>query len=67
VVINIKTQNLTHSYLGQLQFYVNYFDRIEKLPHEKPTISILFCEEKNNAVVKFKLPENNQTILTSEY
>jgi predicted nuclease of restriction endonuclease-like (RecB) superfamily len=67
IVIEIKTHKLTHSDLGQLQMYVNYFDRIEKLPHEKPTIGILLCAEKNNAVVKFTLPENNQTILASEY
>jgi len=67
IVIEIKTNKLTHSDLGQLQMYVNYFDRIEKLPHEKPTIGILLCADKNNAVVKFTLPENNQTILASEY
>ena len=47
--------------------YVNYFDRIEKLEHEKPTIGILLCADKNNAVVKFSLPENNTTILASQY
>lgn len=67
IVIEIKTNKLTHSDLGQLQMYVNYFDRIEKLQHEKPTIGILLCAEKNNTVVKFTLPENNQTILASEY
>ena len=47
--------------------YVNYLDRIEKLEHEKPTIGILLCADKNNAVVKFSLPENNTTILASQY
>lgn len=67
VVIEIKTHKLTDADLGQLQMYVNYFDRVEKLQHEKPTIGILLCAEKNNAVVKFTLPENNQTIFASEY
>ena len=67
VIFEIKTHKLTHDDLGQLQMYVNYFDRIEKLEHEKPTIGILLCADKNNAVVKFSLPENNTTILASQY
>ena len=58
---------MTHEDLGQLQMYVNYFDRVEKVEHEKPTIGILLCADKNNAVVKFSLPENNKTILASQY
>lgn len=67
VLIEIKTHKLTHQDLGQLQMYVNYFDREEKLEHEKPTIGILLCADKNNAVVKYALPEENQTILASQY
>lgn len=67
VVIELKTSALTHQDLGQLQMYVNYYDRMEKLPEENPTIGILLCSAKNNTVVKMTLPENNQTILTSEY
>lgn len=67
VVIEIKTQKLTHQDLGQLQMYVNYYDRTEKLPKENPTIGILLCADKNNTAVKFALPENNKTILTSKY
>ncbi|MBF6653517.1 DUF1016 domain-containing protein [Flavobacterium columnare] len=67
VIFEIKTHKLTHEDLGQLQMYVNYFDRVEKLPHEKPTIGVLLCADKNNAVVKFSLPEENKTILASQY
>ena len=67
VLFEIKIHKLTHEDLGQLQMYVNYFDRIEKLDYEKPTIGILLCADKNNTVVKFSLPENNQTILASQY
>lgn len=67
VIIEIKTRKLSHADLGQLQMYVNYYDRIEKLPHEKATVGILLCAEKNNAVVKFSLPEENATIMASEY
>ena len=67
VVIELKTSALTHQDLGQLQMYVNYYDRMEKLPEENPTIGILLCSAKNNTVVKMTLPEDNQTILSSEY
>lgn len=67
IIFEIKTHKLTHEDLGQLQMYVNYYDRIEKLEHEKPTIGILLCADKNNAVVKFSLPETNKTILASQY
>ena len=67
VVIELKTGKLTHQDLGQLQMYVNYFDRTEKLPDEKPTIGILLCTEKNDTVVRMTLPEDNQNILASEY
>ena len=67
VVIELKTGELTHQDLGQLQMYVNYYDRNEKLPNENPTIGILLCTAKNDTVVKMTLPEDNKTILASEY
>ena len=67
VVFEIKTTKLTHQDLGQLQMYVNYFDRLEKLPDENSTIGVLLCADKNKAVVKFSLPENNKTIMASQY
>lgn len=67
VVIEIKTQKITHQDLGQLQMYVNYFDRYEKLPDETPTIGILLCASKNNEMVKLALPEENCNILASQY
>ena len=67
VVIEIKTGKITHQDLGQLQMYVNYHDRIEKLPDENPTIGILLCAGKNDSAEKNTLHENNTTILASEY
>ncbi|PRD56778.1 PDDEXK nuclease domain-containing protein [Sphingobacterium gobiense] len=67
VIIEIKTHKLTHQDIGQLQMYVNYYDRMEKLPHETPTIGILLCADKNDAVVKFTLPENQKQIIASQY
>lgn len=67
VLFEIKTHKLTHEDLGQLQMYVNYYDRVEKVAHEKPTIGVLLCADKNDAVVKYSLPENNNSILASQY
>ena len=67
VVIELKTGELTHQDLGQLQMYVNYYDRYEKLPEENPTIGILLCTKKNDTVVRMTLPEDNKAILASEY
>ena len=67
VVVEIKTEKVTHQDLGQLQMYVNYFDRVEKLPDERKTIGILLCAEKNDTVIKMTLPEDNDTILASEF
>ena len=67
VIIEIKTSKLTHQDIGQLQMYVNYYDRYEKQEFENPTIGILLCTDKNDAVVKITLPENNNTIIASKY
>ena len=67
VVIEIKTGELTHQDLGQLQMYVNYYDRCEKLPEENPTIGILLCSRKNDTVVRMTLPENDSQIMASQY
>jgi predicted nuclease of restriction endonuclease-like (RecB) superfamily len=67
VVFEIKTHKLTHQDIGQLQMYVNYFDRVEKQEFENPTIGALLCADKNDAVVKYTLPKENQTILASKY
>lgn len=67
VVIELKTHKLTHQDLGQLQLYVNYYDRYEKQPDENPTIGILLCTDKNDTAVRLALPEDNKTILASKY
>ena len=67
VILEIKDHKLTHQDLGQLQMYVNYYDRYEKMPEENSTIGILLCTAKNDTAVKLALPENNKTILASEY
>ncbi len=47
--------------------YVNYYDRVEKLEDESKTIGVLLCTAKNDELVKFALPENNETIIASKY
>ncbi|WP_417608238.1 PDDEXK nuclease domain-containing protein [Owenweeksia hongkongensis] len=67
VLIEIKTHKLTHQDLGQLQMYVNYFDRTERQKDENPTIGILLCTDKNDTMVEYALPKSNTNILASKY
>lgn len=66
VLIDLKTDKLAHQDLGQMQMYVNYYDRHVKLPHEKPTIGILLCKEKKDTLVELTLPKD-ANIYASEY
>ena len=67
VIFDIKIDKITHQDLGQLQMYVNYYDRDVKLAHENSTIGVLLCADKNDMVVKYSLPEDNQQIFASKY
>ena len=58
VLIDLKIERLTHQDLGQMQMYVNYYDRHVKQDFEKPTIGILLCREKNDALVELTLPKD---------
>ena len=66
VLIDLKIDKLTHQDLGQMLMYVHYYDRYEKLPEENPTIGILLCKERDDALVEITLPENSN-IYASEY
>ena len=66
VLIDLKIDKLTHQDLGQMLMYVHYYDRYEKLPDENPTIGILLCKEKDDALVEITLPENSNSY-ASEY
>jgi predicted nuclease of restriction endonuclease-like (RecB) superfamily len=66
VLIDLKRDKLTHQDLGQMQMYVNYFDRHVKLPDELPTIGIVLCSRKNDALVELTLPAN-ANIFASRY
>jgi predicted nuclease of restriction endonuclease-like (RecB) superfamily len=56
VLIDLKIGQITHQDLGQMQMYVNFYDRFVKLPAESPTVGILMCRKKNDAVVQITLP-----------
>jgi len=66
VLIDLKVDKLTHQDIGQMQMYVNYYDRYEKLEDENPTIGILLCKENNDALVEITLPRDTN-IYASEY
>lgn len=67
VLIDLKTEKLKHQDLGQMQMYVNYYDRYEKQDFENPTIGILMCPDKNDAIVELTLPKDNSQIFASQY
>jgi len=67
VLIDLKIGRLKHQDLGQMQMYVNYFDRKEKTEDEKETIGIVICKDKKDAVVEMTLPENKRQIFASKY
>lgn len=56
VLFDLKLDKLTHQDIGQMQMYVHYYDRFVKLEDENPTIGVLLCKEKNDAIVEFTLP-----------
>lgn len=67
VLVDLKLGKLTHQDLGQMQMYVNYYDRYQRAEHEAKTIGIVLCSEKNDAMAKITLPEDNEQILAARY
>jgi predicted nuclease of restriction endonuclease-like (RecB) superfamily len=67
VLIDLKVGTLTHQDLGQMQMYVNYYQREITASDENPPIGIVLCADKNDAVVRYTLPEDNQQIFASRY
>lgn len=67
VIIDLKIGKLKHQDIGQMQMYVNYYDRYVKLEDENNTIGIILCQDKNKTLVEITLPENNKQIFASKY
>ena len=67
VLIDLKLGKLTHQDLGQMQMYLNCFDRHQREEHQAPTVGIVLCSDKNDAMVKITLPEDNHQVDASRY
>jgi len=67
VLIDLKVGKLTHKDLGQMQMYVNYYDRELRSKEENPSVGILLCADKKESVVRYTLPEHNKQIFASKY
>jgi predicted nuclease of restriction endonuclease-like (RecB) superfamily len=67
VLIDMKIGEITHQDIGQMQMYVNYYDRFVKLENENKTIGIILCKDKNDTLVEITLPEDNEQIFASKY
>jgi predicted nuclease of restriction endonuclease-like (RecB) superfamily len=68
ILIDLKIGKLTHGDLGQLQLYVNYYDQERLAPDDQPTLGLILCSDKNDAVVKYTLgPAHQNTIFASRY
>lgn len=67
VLIDLKIGELKHQDIGQMQMYVNYFDREKRIEGENKTIGIILCQDKSEALVEYTLPENNDQIFASKY
>ncbi len=67
VLIDLKLGKLTHQDLGQMMMYVNYYDRTQRTPDEARTVGIVLCSEKNDAMVRITLPEDNDQIVAATY
>lgn len=67
VLIDLKLGKLTQQDLGQMQMYVNHLERHQREEHEAPPVGIVLCSDKNDAMVKITLPEDNQQIHASRY
>ena len=67
VLMDLKIGKLRHQDIGQMQMYVNYYDRFVKLNEENKTIGIVICKDKKDTLVEITLPENNKQIFASKY
>ncbi len=67
ILLDLKVGKLTHQDIGQMQMYVNYFERELTSPGENPPIGIILCADKGDAVVRYTLPKGNKQIFASRY
>ena len=67
VIIDLKVGKLTHQDIGQMDFYVRYFEKEIRQAEDNPTIGLILCAQKNEAMAKYTLLENSKTVFASKY
>ena len=67
MLIDLKTGDLTHQDIGQMQMYVNYYTRTQMTPGDNPPIGLLLCATKSDTLVRMTLPEDNRQIYAAKY
>lgn len=67
ILIDLKVGKLNHEDIGQMDFYVRYYEKEIKLPEDNPTIGLILCTEKNETMVKYTLLKNSKRIFASKY
>ncbi|MEL6639287.1 MAG: PDDEXK nuclease domain-containing protein, partial [Bacteroidota bacterium] len=67
VLIDLKIGDLRHQDIGQMQMYVNYYDREMKLEEENSTIGLILCKEKSELLVEYTLPDSESQLFASRY
>jgi len=67
VIVDLKTNKLTHADLGQMQLYVNYYDREIRDESDNPTLGLVLCTDKNEKMVEYLLSKENEQIFASRY
>ncbi len=67
MLIDLKVGKLTHQDIGQMDFYVRYFEKEEKLDSDNPTIGLILCSDKNETMVRYTLLEDSKQIFASKY
>ena len=67
IIIDLKSGKLVHQDIGQVQMYVNFYDREIKQSDDNPTVGLVLCEDKKDAVVRYTLSKDNRQIFASKY
>ena len=67
MLVDLKTGDLTHQALGQMQMYVNYYRKEKMIEGDNPPIGIILCSDKSDTLVKYTLPDNQNQIYASKY
>jgi hypothetical protein len=67
VLIDLKTGELTHQDVGQMDMYVRMFDDLEKRAEDNPTVGIVLCTQKDQAIAKYSVLNENQQLFASKY